>query len=354
MNQNVNLDQKKFLREIFLNLLISFFLISTYFYISEFFGSISSVYIHNKDLLLNFHITLLIFTFLILLTKWYHGFIAGFIGEYLYQLAFCENIYPHWILFVSLWGLLCGLLKYEPNMYLSFKNVIYIFIALVLISITYSIFIIILVSSTSPYLNCLSETIIRNYGFKFFLQTLTSIIFIVPFSLFLYDFVFSKKERTIYNILFTHHPIYMSDHTFYLKFGNTYIYFCSRCSGVILGGMSAFFSTHVFEKIFGNIISPELAVILCILLPIPGLADWGTQRLLLRKSTTESRLLTGFIIGSALHLLSYTNKYYLIMTFILILYFSILFGLMYLGYLRQKKLNKKEEEDQHYPSIGFK
>jgi len=169
-------------------------------------------------------------------------------------------------------------------------------------------------------------------------------MFIIPLLLALYDRILAKDEKFIYNMLLTHHPVSASDHTFYFKFGRTRIYLCSRCSGVILGGIIALFSTYLIENIFNSGFSPEMAVILCIVLPIPGIIDWGTQRLLLRKSTTTSRLFTGFIIGNALHFISLTEKYYFFILFLIMFYFSIFFLLVYLGHKKELKLLKAEAD----------
>lgn len=144
-------------------------------------------------------------------------------------------------------------------------------------------------------------------------------------------------------MILTHHPTSASDHTFYLKFGRTKIYFCSRCSGVILGGLFAVFATHMLELVFQTEFNGELALLLIIILPIPGIVDWGTQRLLLRKSTTGSRIFTGFIIGNALHFMSFTYKYYFFTFMILIIYFSIIGALIYFGHKKEMKLLRMED-----------
>ena len=186
--------------------------------------------------------------------------------------------------------------------------------------------------------------------FKFFITSLVSVIFLVPLILYIYDKALAKEERHLYQLLFTHHPISQSDHTFYFKFGRTYVYFCTRCSGIMMGGIIAYFLTHLFESIYNVEVSPEIAIILCIILPIPGLIDWGAQRMLVRKATTETRLMTGFIIGSALHLLSFTRKYTFFMMFIVILYFSIFGILLYFG--SKKEMRLLEQEEQTTPSTS--
>ena len=192
------------------------------------------------------------------------------------------------------------------------------------------------------------EAIFVNYGIKFLIQALISIIFIVPLLLFLYDRVLAKEEKHIYQMILTHHPLSASDHTFYLKFGRTKIYFCSRCSGVIVGGLIALFTTYLIFKIYNVEFSAEIALLLCIILPIPGLLDWGTQRLLLRKSTTGSRLLTGFIIGLALHFMSFTYKYFFYTMLILVVYFTIFGLLVFFGHKKEMRLFKEEYDSLSY------
>jgi uncharacterized membrane protein len=187
-----------------------------------------------------------------------------------------------------------------------------------------------------------------NFGFKFFLDALFSAIIIVPILLVIYDKAFALTERQLYYLLLTHHPVSASDHTFYFQFGRTKVYLCSRCSGMIIGIILSIFFTDIVQQILGTQFNPELALFIIIIFPIPGLIDWGTQKLLFRKSTTESRLFTGFIIGVALHFISYTGEYYFITLFIVPFYFIILLILIFLG---QKKLTRElNKELTHDPS----
>lgn len=335
-------EKKNYLRLIFLNLLISAFIIITYVYIAETLGSISSFFINTQNLLIRFNFTLFLFTFFSVLAGSIHGLIDGFLAELIYQVAFYHEVYIEWCLIVAILGSLAGVYKYKPLKYHEGIKVYYTFVVLVIISFIITGIIILFQPLFYPN-QFNAEIIIVNYGVNFFLQSLTSIIFLVPIFLVLYDKAFASTEKQVYYIWFTHHPISASDHTFYLKFGRTKIYFCSRCSGVILGGLIAMFLTNMLENIYQIEFSSEIALILIIILPIPGIIDWGTQRLFLRKSTTQSRLLTGFIIGMALHLMSFTYKYYIFTILILISYFSIFGGLVFFGHKKEMKLLQQEE-----------
>ena len=334
-------EQSNILRQIFLNLFIIAFIIISYVYISEPFGSISTIFIRNQEFSIQFGVTFLIFTFFSVLAGPIRGLIAGFLGELFFQLAFYNRLYLEWCFIIAMLGFLSGIYKYQPLKYHDRIKVYYAFIALIIVSLI--IFGLIIVIQfffyTSQYT---TEIIVINFGFKFLLQALISIIFIVPILLFIYDKILAKDEKHLYYMILTHHPLSASDHTFYLKFGRTKIYFCSRCSGVIIGALIALFSTYLIQKIYKVEFSAEIALLLCIILPLPGIIDWGTQRLLLRKSTTESRLFTGFIIGLALHFMSFTYKYYLYTMLILTIYFSVFGLLVYFGHKKEMRLLKEE------------
>ncbi len=336
-----NEEQYNILRRIFLNLFIIAFIIISYVYISEPFGSISTIFINNQELSIQFGITILLFTFLSVLAGPINGLISGFLGEFLFQLVFYGTIYLEWCFIVAIYGFLVGIYKYRPLKYHKMKNVFYTFITFIFTSFIIFWFIIAFQIIFYPGQFTL-EAIFINYGVKFLLLIVTSVLFIVPTLLFLYDKVLAKEEKQLYYMFLTHHPLSASDHTYYLKFGRTKIYFCSRCSGVILGGLMALFSTYLIIKISQIEFSAEIALLLCIILPIPGLIDWGTQRLFLRKSSTESRLFTGFIIGLALHFMSYTYKYYFYTMIILTIYFSIFGLLVYFGHKKEMRLLKEE------------
>jgi len=335
-------EGKNYLRLIFLNLLISVFTIISYVYISETFGSISTIFIENQEFAIRFGVALLMFAFFSVLAGSTHGLIDGFFAELLYQVAYYHEIFFEWCLIIAILGFLVGLYKYKPLKYHEGMKVYYTFLILVINSFIITGIIIIFQILYYPGQSTF-ETIIINYGFKFFFQALISIVFLIPILLVFYDKIFATEENHLYYMILTHHPVSASDHTFYLKFGRTKIYFCSRCSGVILGGLCAFFLTFMLEKIFQAELSGKIALILIIILPMPGIIDWGTQRLLLRKSTTESRLFTGFIIGNALHFMSFTYKYYFFTLLILITNFSIFGALIYFGHKKEMRLLRVKE-----------
>ncbi|MFX0049239.1 MAG: DUF2085 domain-containing protein, partial [Candidatus Hermodarchaeota archaeon] len=232
-----------------------------------------------------------------------------------------------------------------PLKYQKFKNVLYTIIFLIIDSVI-SMFFIIVFQFLLHNPSLQFEILVINFGLKFFLDTLLSVIIIVPILLIIYDKALALKERHLYYLLLTHHPVSASDHTFFLQFGRTKIYFCSRCSGMVIGIIISIFFTHLVQQILDTPFSSELALLIVIIFPLPGLIDWGSQKLLFRKSTTESRLFTGFIIGVAAHFISFTRDYYFSTLFIITVYFSILIILIFLGQRKLiKQMNKELTQD---------
>jgi uncharacterized membrane protein len=341
LKENPKKKKENLLRLIFLDLLKVAFITMCYFYVSELYGAISTPYISSSGFNISFSLCLFLFTFFSVLAGNYLSLISGFIGELVYQLVFYEAFYWEWIIIVALYGFICGSYKYKPQKYQKHIKIVYTFLLLLIPSSI--IMLVIPLVQIVYYSNPLTlPEIFISYGFKFLIESLISTIFIIPFLLFLYDTVLASQEREIYNILLTHHPLFAKDHTFYLELGRTKIYFCSRCSGLVIGAIFSLFITHIFELIYFQPFSPEISLIICIIFPLIALSDWGTQRLSLRKSSTKSRLITGILLGVAWRLLLYTEKYYILMLIIIAIYFGIMFFLIYLG---NRKMIKQVSKD---------
>jgi len=324
-----NDGENSIVRTIFLNLLKIFLIVILYFYLSERYMAVSAV--SNPGIGYSpFIPALLVLGFLSVLAGSIPGFLSGFLGELLFQVSFYMELKPHWFFIIGIFGGICGIYKYRPQKYQILKPILYT-ISIISIASLISLFLL---------------TIFENFevGLRFFLQIILSVIIILPPSLYTYDRFLARKERHIYHEFLTHHPPASCDHTFYLQFGRTYFYFCTRCSGFVIGALFSTFSTYIITLIFNITISPEIALLFCIILPIPGLIDWGTQRLLLRKSTTESRLLTGFLIGIALHYISFTEQYAGFLLLIIIIDFTVFFIIMQLGYRKELRIWNEEME----------
>ena len=334
-------NPKSLIRTIFVKIITVFFIFMSYLYTSESFGSVSSPYIGTVSFSIVFSVSLLILAFFSVISGPLPAFFAGFLGELVYQIAFYHTIYIDWCFIVAIYGSLAGIYKYKPLKYQNIKKVFYSIVILVINSLIATIMVITATMLFHHSFLPLNE-LFSAFGVKFFFQTLISVIISVPILLIVFDKIFASKEQHLYYMLLTHHPVSASDHTFYFQFGRTKIYFCSRCSGMVIGIIISVFFTHLFQLIVNPQFSSELAFIIIVVFPIPGLIDWGTQKLLLRTSTTESRLFTGFIIGIALHFISFTREYYVYTLVLITVYFGIFFLFFYFGQKRLlKELNKE-------------
>ncbi|MHA1687877.1 MAG: DUF2085 domain-containing protein [Promethearchaeota archaeon] len=339
------------LRSIFLNLFTIFFIILVHVSLSNLIGSSSTYFIETPNSPLLIGISLMIFGFFSTLTGPCRSFIAGFLGELLYQIGYFETIHVEWCLLMGTFGFICGLNIYKPLKYLKIKNIAFTLLVFFLASLGGAL-VLLLFKFFSLESGGTIESAFSNPVWYFFLHGFLSTALLSLPLLIIYDFFLSRKERIIYNELLTHHLSFQSDHAFYLQFGRTYIFFCSRCSGVIIGGLFSIFLTTLLENGFNIMINPDFAVLVCMILPIPGMIDWGTQRLLYRTSNTKIRLLTGFILGIALHFMSFTSKHALFMLFLLIFYFSLLGVLIYIGHKKELKQSKEKEEKENLNSTS--
>ena len=167
-----------------------------YFYISEIFSSISSPYILSEDFSIQFSVSLLLFGFLSILAGPIPGFVSGFLGELAYQMAYYHAIFVDWCLLVALIGFACGIYIYKPLKYHEGMKVYYTF--LILIILTFIVMILIFTFQIIMYQNQMSiDLIFIDYGFKFFIQSLISLIFPLPILLIIYDKILSSKERIV-------------------------------------------------------------------------------------------------------------------------------------------------------------
>ncbi len=171
---------------------------------------------------------------------------------------------------------------------------------------------------------------------------LSSAVSFIPLMIvFAVIFACLRRPRTIYNTMLTHHPWDDRDHTISIRFGGLVVYFCTRCSGMVMGVIGIL----ILSDLFPFTIAPEMAVIFCIILPAPGLFIWSGQKFELWKDKTPSRILNGILLGVSIFMLTKTHPLFLEMSLILVIYFVIFYTIMFGGtYYRRKKLQREIEE----------
>ncbi len=154
---------------------------------------------------------------------------------------------------------------------------------------------------------------------------------------------FIPKPGEFYNQLFTHHSLEEDDHTIVVLIGKVRFYLCTRCTAMIFGILITIFLSSIALYEFNLPISSKLALILVIILPIFPLTDWGLQAVLIRKATTVSRLITGFILGIAMQMLAFMNNEYVVFEIIIVLCYLLIFAVLF--YFRVKIRKKRYDEE---------
>ncbi len=148
---------------------------------------------------------------------------------------------------------------------------------------------------------------------------------------------FLPQPGEVYLHILTHHVIEEDDHTVVLKVGKTRLYLCTRCTAMIMGVIFAFFLAMILFSDLQVSLNTNIAFWLGTFLPLFPIVDWGLQALRIRKATTPSRLITGFILGFSMQLIPLAMGENLNYVFIVIGYF-VIFGILY--YFRIKFAQK--------------
>jgi uncharacterized membrane protein len=185
----------------------------------------------------------------------------------------------------------------------------------------------------------------------FFISGIVSYVFVGPLLIALLDRVLRRianPQGIVYRVFFTHHLEEQADHAVPLDFGGYQFFVCTRCSGTVSGILVMVFIDYALIT-YNNgveIISPLLALILCISFTIPALVDWGTQKMLLRTSNDTIRLITGLMVGAAIHLLTlFVIEYPFAVLVIFIVFFGTFFILFFLGTRKLRRFIYKEFEN---------
>ncbi|GAB4319640.1 MAG: hypothetical protein Kow0069_23280 [Promethearchaeota archaeon] len=158
------------------------------------------------------------------------------------------------------------------------------------------------------------------------LGSFVSAFLLAPFLALFYEWLTRPEVR--YHEVLTHHPPLAADHSFPVELNGCSVYFCSRCGGMMVGLFMTFFAANLLP------IRPpqEFIVWACALAPIPGMVDWGTQRLGFRTSNTTGRLVTGTSIGVAMYFLSLVDADHRAQVLaIVVVYFVAFFFLFVFG-----------------------
>jgi uncharacterized membrane protein len=97
-----------------------------------------------------------------------------------------------------------------------------------------------------------------------------------------------EKVAYFFRLLVEHHPPWLRDRCLCLSLMGRHVYLCARCTGTVLGFVAGSIIVLGYPGLYS-----------VVLLALPALIDWGTQKLCLRESTNMIRVLTGFSLGLA-------------------------------------------------------
>jgi len=310
-----------------------FFIIVFYYFSSKMSGYLAFLEAFpNKFKILNFQFFTGILVLILLSNLWGSivGSIGGLIGELIYQfISIHFIIWPH-LLIITLIGFMSGLIKYNKDTFIR-KLYIMRFFYIIIITMFASlllllIFTFIYIKDFSFDINSPAGSIVLFNNIQFLISFIISCMFLSPLIILAIDrfLKFSSNQfGNIYLIPFTHHTIYDSDHAIPIYIGGYNFFVCTRCTGMIIGIIIGLFIQSVLKLGFYIDMDPNLVFLLTLLSPIPGIIDWGVQKLGFIKSNDYKRILTGILVGMAIHFLTLMDPKDIRAPILLITYFSI-------------------------------
>jgi uncharacterized membrane protein len=186
-------------------------------------------------------------------------------------------------------------------------------------------------------------TYLEELGVSYLVSVLLSYAFAPVISILIMDRVLkflSNENGVVYRMGLTHHFELEADHAVPIDIGGYKVFTCTRCTGTATGIIAALFIERLFFDISNIELTPEIAFIFCVVLPIPGLIDWGTQSAQLRKSNDKMRIFTGILLGMSIEFLTKTAGMDVQIAVLLLIDFTI-FILLYI--VKTKKLNAMDE-----------
>ena len=108
---------------------------------------------------------------------------------------------------------------------------------------------------------------------------------------------------------------------------------CARCSGVVLGFLSARTALWGLSFVLSYAIPFPIGFAASLLLALPAILDWVTQAMGFRKSHNRLRMITGFLEGAGVGLLSLAEAPALLRFLVV---FTINVGVLGLGHVGRR------------------
>ena len=103
-------------------------------------------------------------------------------------------------------------------------------------------------------------------------------------------------------------PLLAHSHWFSIRAFGKELRLCARCSGVVLGFIcSKSLLTALFRSSLGVVLQFQTGFVAALILALPAIIDWTTQAVGFRESNNPLRVVTGFLEGAGVLLLSLTD-----------------------------------------------
>ena len=94
------------------------------------------------------------------------------------------------------------------------------------------------------------------------------------------------------------------DHWITINIGGRELRVCARCSGVLTGFTLFLGLTFLIDLWFFYVLPITYQILLCIILLLPAIVDWTTQKIGFRESNNRLRVFTGMFEGFSVVLLA--------------------------------------------------
>lgn len=276
------------------------------------------------------------------------GTIGTLIGDITYQLVSNGTIFWHYTLSITFLAFISGIFYYKKDKTIPKKQIMkffYLLVGGVMASFGFIILIVALQNPSFDFNSSSGEIFLRNTA-QFMISEIISVLFVVPVIILIIDRILHKLANpfnAVYSMVLTHHTPFQSDHAIPLKIGGYYLFFCTRCTGMVFGIITAIFIESILTEGFRINIPETVAFYIALFSAIPGLIDWGTQKMGLRKSTDASRIITGLMIGTGMHMIGQARSLQTAVTILLIVYFTIFGLLLFLGYRKAKRKSARNK-----------
>jgi uncharacterized membrane protein len=149
---------------------------------------------------------------------------------------------------------------------------------------------------------------------------------------------FSKDDiLRILHYLISHHSEEYYNRTIRIRIRGKNLHICARCTGITSSFLISAIVVFFLRIFLGFFINPYIALIISVILLIPTMVDWATQKLEFRESTNKIRIGLGILLGIGFTLLQFAIVLSVLTTSVVLITLIIFFGvIIYRDHVRYK------------------